>query len=53
MIQKLKLKAEVAHSGMARDIMKKYYIADLVPEEQKRRYTLDTKIGEGPEQIFG
>lgn len=33
--------------------MKKYYIADLVPEEQKRRYTIDTAIGDGPEITFG
>jgi hypothetical protein len=33
--------------------MKKYYIADLVPEDVKRRYTLDTYVGEGPEQNYG
>mmetsp|Transcript_11289 Transcript_11289/g.13953 ORF Transcript_11289/g.13953 Transcript_11289/m.13953 type:complete len:141 (-) Transcript_11289:1642-2064(-) len=43
----------VEHSEFARDMMKKYYIADLVPEEAKRRYTLDTYTGEGPEQNMG
>ena len=43
----------VNHSVHARDHMKKYYIADLVPEDVKRRYTLDTYVGEGPEQNYG
>merc|ERR1711879_382045 len=43
----------VCHSPFARDIMKKYYIADIVPEEAKRRYTLGMPTKEGAEQKFG